>query len=105
MNHRFSSLEEKEQKDKLNQEQAQELEYSEEAMINAQDESQNTTSRIKPEWEDTITNRMLHWNYSEEQKRFLHMALEMRIPKNRILQFYYPETSSEEMKQILEEFS
>ena len=22
----------------------------------------------KPKWEDTITNRMLHWSYTSEQK-------------------------------------
>lgn len=24
--------------------------------------------REKPKWEDTITNRMLHWSYTPEQK-------------------------------------
>ena len=61
LNYRFTSLEEKEQKEKLNQEQAQELEYSQEAEVKQKPES--APIREKPEWEDTLTNRMLHWNY------------------------------------------
>ena len=62
LNHRFTSLEEKEQKDKLNEEQAQELEYSQESDPEVQTKQESVSKRKKSEWEDTLTNRMLHWN-------------------------------------------
>ena len=34
------------------------------------------------DWEDSITNRMMHWNYSEEQKAELRKAMDARIPKS-----------------------
>lgn len=98
LNHRFSSLEEKEQKDKLNQEQARELEYSEEAVIKTQLEPKNTTKRMKPGWEDTLTNRMLHWNYTEGQKEVLQKAVAAKIPKSVIMEYFYPDVSVEQMR-------
>ena len=62
LNHRFTSLEEKEQKDKLNEEQAQKLEYSQESDPEVQTKQESVSKRKKSEWEDTLTNRMLHWN-------------------------------------------
>ena len=54
--------------------------------------------REKPEWEDTISNRMLHWNYTEEQKLELRKAMEAGIKKAEILQFFYPDVSAEKMR-------
>ena len=34
--------------------------------------------REKPKWEDTITNRMLHWSYTPEQKEEVKKALSCR---------------------------
>ncbi len=103
LNHRFSSLEEKEQKDKLNQEQEQELEYSEDAFATMSQNTEQSISREKPQWEDTLTNRILHWNYSEEQQEELHKAIAAKISKEVIMQYFYPDVSVEEMRQIREE--
>lgn len=103
LNHRFSSLEEKEQKDKLNQEQAQELEYSEDTVTTSSPKTEQGTSREKPQWEDTLTNRMLHWNYTEGQQEELHKAIAAKISKEVILKYFYPDVSVEEMRQIREE--
>ena len=102
LSRRFSNLEEKEQKDKLNQEQAQELEYSEDS-ISLQDGKQvNKDGREKPQWEDTLTNRMLHWNYTEGQQEELHKAIAEKVPKEVIMQYFYPDVSVEEMREIRE---
>ncbi len=101
LNHRFSSLEEKEQKDKLNQERAQELEYSDDTAEQKQEVKQEFR-REKPEWEDTLTNRMLHWNYTEGQQEELHKAIADKISKDVIMQFFYPDISVEEMRRIRE---
>ena len=107
LSRRFSMQDEKEQKAKHDREQANELEYV--------DESQNADStgsagaantggkpvrnpdREKPKWEDTITNRMMHWSYTTEQKEELKMALAAGVPKAKILEYFYPEVTVEKM--------
>ena len=49
--------------------------------------------REKPKWEDTITNRMLHWSYTPEQKEEVMKALVSGVPKSTILTYFYPEVS------------
>ena len=53
--------------------------------------------REKPQWEDTTTNRMLHWSYILEQKEELKMALAAGIPRATILNYFYPEVTVEKM--------
>lgn len=102
LNHRFSSMEEKEQKEKLNQEQAQELEYSQDSESDVKQKTESAPLRKKPEWEDTLTNRMLHWNYTEGQKEELQKAVAAKIPKAVIMECFYPDVSVEEMRAIRE---
>ena len=47
----------------------------------------------KPKWEDTITNRMLHWSYTPEQKEEVKKALAAGVPKATILTYFYPEVT------------
>ena len=54
-------------------------------------------SSKKPKWEDTITNRMLHWSYTPEQKEEVKKALAAGVPKATILTYFYPEVSVEKM--------
>ena len=51
----------------------------------------------KPKWEDTITNRMLHWSYTPEQKEEVKKALAAGVPKATILTYFYPEVTVEKM--------
>ena len=53
--------------------------------------------REKTKWEDTITNRMLHWSYTQEQKEEVKKALAAGVPKATILTYFYPEVSVERM--------
>ena len=53
--------------------------------------------REKPKWEDTITNRMLHWSYTPEQKEEVKKALAAGVTKATILTYFYPEVSVEKM--------
>ena len=53
--------------------------------------------REKPKWEDTITNRMLHWSYTPEQKEEVKKALAAGVPKSTILTYFYPEVTVEKM--------
>ena len=104
---RFTMLDEKEQKAKFNMEQQKELEY-------ANDEEQSSSTdgnwgnnmviikdRKKPDWEDTIANRVLHWNYSEEHKAEMKKAMADGIPRERIMEYFYPEMSAEQFRKII----
>ena len=107
LSRRFSMQDEAEQKAKIDREQANELEYVDESQKSDASESANASSgsagakpvrnpeREKPKWEDTITNRMLHWSYTPEQKEEVKKALAAGVPKATILTYFYPEVSVE----------
>ena len=57
----------------------------------------NTVKR-KALKDDTVTNRILNWNFSKEQKEEAKAAMKEGIPVKRILEYFYPETSVEEMR-------
>ena len=109
LSRRFSMQDEAEQKAKIDREQANELEYVDESQKadstatasgssgNAGDKPLRNPEREKPKWEDTITNRMLHWSYTPEQKEELKMALAAGIPRATILTYFYPEVTVEKM--------
>ncbi len=97
MSKRFTNLDEKEQKDKLNRELEAELEYTEEMHQKANEVHQVNRPRLK---EDTITNRMIYWPYTSEQKEEVKKAMDLRIPQSKILEYFYPETSVEQMAKI-----
>lgn len=103
---RFTMLDEKEQKERFNREQLHELEYiddgekSSSSDGNGGDNLAGSRSRNKPDWEDTIVNRVIHWNYSDEQKAEMKQAIVDGIPKKKIMEYFYPEVSVEQMRSI-----
>ena len=97
LSRRFSELEEESEKEKLNRSQDNELEYSQEPAEEAK--TANTDKKKEEEWEDTLTNRMLHWDYSEEQKEELRKAIAKKITKDVIMKYFYPDVSVETMKE------
>ena len=111
LSRRFSMQDEKEQKAKHDREQANELEYVDDTTKTDDTGSAGTAGnngngggkpvrnpeREKPKWEDTITNRMMHWSYTPEQKEELKKALAAGVPKATILTYFYPEVTVEKM--------
>lgn len=109
LSRRFSMQDEAEQKAKIDREQANELEYVDESQKSDAAESANASNgstgakpvrnpeREKPKWEDTITNRMLHWSYTPEQKEEVKKALAAGVPKATILIYFYAEVTVEKM--------
>ena len=109
LSRRFSMQDEAEQKAKIDREQENELEYVDESQKSDAAESDNASNgsagakpvrnpeREKPKWEDTITNRMLHWSYTPEQKEEVKKALAAGVPKATILTYFYPEVTVEKM--------
>lgn len=108
MRKRFLSLDEKEQREKLNKEQENELQYApeeedtketgEEAKPSGSDGA--GTSKRKIAGEDTIMNRMAQWQYSKEQKEELHKMMALGMTKEEILAVFYPETDVVKMREI-----
>ena len=106
---RFISLDEKEQRAKMNREQVNELEFVDDTQKSGESASggmstgvRNPPKREKPEWEDSLTNRILHWEYSMEQRAELKKAVSAGIPKSIILEYFYPDVSAERMKAVRE---
>ena len=109
LSRRFSMQDEAEQKAKIDREQENELEYVDESQKSDAAESDNASNgsagakpvrnpeREKPKWEDTITNRMLHWSYTPEQKEEVKKALAAGVPIATILTYFYPEVTVEKM--------
>lgn len=108
MKKRFLSLDEKEQRDRLNREQENELKYAPEteaAGEAGEDEKSSGSggagiSKRKIVGEDTIMNRMAQWQYSKEQKEELHKMMALGMTKAEILAVFYPETDVAKMREI-----
>lgn len=49
---------------------------------------------------DSISYRMFHWKFTMEQKEELKRAMAVRVPKDVILSYFYPETSVVRMIEI-----
>ena len=107
MKKRFEAIDEREQKARLNEKHGKELEYSDDENQSETEGGQKTTrgSRLPLlQGEDTITNRMITWKYSKEQKDELRNALKAKMPKEDILQFFYPDIPAEEMARAREKY-
>ena len=104
---RFQLLDEKEQRDRLNREQGNELRYStdesdvgENSNGGKEGGSGNNIRRTEIKGEDTIMNRMAQWQYSREQKEELNKMMSAGMSKKEILAVFYPETDAKTMKEI-----
>lgn len=49
---------------------------------------------------DSISYRMFHWKFTVEQKEEVKRAMAVRVPKDVILSYFYPETSVVRMMEI-----
>lgn len=123
---RFISLEEREQTERFNREQDNELAYPKEAGGPAGREGQEAkgvetgkpgpaagkkavparaaTGSRRPEGGDSILSRMARWEYSGEQKEELHKMLAAGMPVKTILAVFYPETDVAKMREIRKTF-
>lgn len=105
---RFTSMDEKMQKEHLQSAQDNELEFIEEPQAKQQEQvkaaPEKKAVREPFNGEDTITNRTLHWKYSKAQVAELKKAIAAKMPKENILKYFYPETSVEQMTEIRETF-
>lgn len=104
MKKRFLSLDEKEQRERLNREQENELQYAPEPVQSQNAEVEKKTEpkleRHKLVGEDTIMNRMAQWQYTKEQKEELHKMMALGMSKAEILAVFYPETDVLKMREI-----
>lgn len=74
------------------------MEYEEAETSSSENGEKSIGSRkLELKGEDSITNRIMTWIYTKEQKDELRKALESNMPRDAILKFFYPEISAEEM--------
>lgn len=101
---RFISMDEKEQRERMQREQENELRYTHEPEENEQrkggDAEQEILDRRKIAGEDTIMNRMATWQYSGEQKAELRKMMDTGMPKESILGIFYPDMDAEQMREV-----
>lgn len=91
---RLSKAQSNEKKSPAEKEMAYELEYQDDDTSGGE---KNTVKR-KALKDDTVTSRILNWSFSKEQKEEAKAAMKEGIPVKRILEYFYPETSVEEMR-------
>ena len=53
---------------------------------------------------DSISYRLFHWKFSVEQKEEVKRAMAVRVPKEVILSYFYPETSVVRMMEIRRQY-
>lgn len=114
MEKRFLDLDEQEQKERFYAEEEPELAYADEMAEEAElpEEQQSDDGigdivigeEVAGSREDSISYRMLHWHFTMEQKEELKRAMAVRVPKNVILSYFYPETSVAKMMEIRREY-
>ena len=103
MQKRFTDLDEIAQREKLNQEEANELRFMPEPEENRKAEVTDKREKRKRKeiaGADTIMNRMMQWQFTKEQKAELEKMMEIGIPKAEILAVFYPETDVAEMRKL-----
>lgn len=129
MEKRFTELDEQEQRDRLNEEMVPELEYAFDMEDETADSSEENAGMPEsfvigeagtaeplvagnarnpekvPESRedkavDSISYRMFHWKFTVEQKEEIKRAMAVRVPKEVILSYFYPETSVVRMMEI-----
>ena len=102
MNKRFMNLDEAEQKRRFQEAEAEELAYSEE-----DSEQESATENVDvsvTNKEETILQRTLKYRFTMEQKEELRRALAVKVPKEVILSYFYPETSVARMMEIRRQY-
>lgn len=99
MEKRFVDLDEQEQKERYNEEQERELEYPAPAeSFNGEMEKSVSEEEAQPE--DSIQNRMFRMHFTKEQLNEVQRAMLVRVPKEVILSYFYPETPVAKMMEI-----
>ena len=114
MEKRFLDLDEQEQKERFYAEEEPELAYADEMAEEAElpEEQQSDDGigdivigeEVADSRKNSISYRMLHWHFTIEQKEELKRAMAVRVPKNVILSYFYPETSVAKMMEIRREY-
>ena len=98
---KFLDADEAEQKAKMNAEQGQELEYAQEHVTQQKQlpapDRKKAQNQTDTEMESLI-DRELEQEYSEEQKTVLRNALTRKVPLRELMDYYYPDVSAEEMR-------
>ena len=123
MEKRFAKLDEEQQKERYLEEEQPELVYGASAFgmeadneqeISGEEEmpsqeverpvSDDASAGKREKKEDSISYRMMHMPFTKQQKAELKRALDVRVPKEVILSYFYPETPVTKMMEIRRQY-
>lgn len=91
----------------IRQKEAELAGYDMEYSADGADENTNSGEKFKKPkkpGEDTITNRVVEWKFSDNQLEELKKALILKMPQEEILKYFYPKTTVEMMEKMRESY-
>ncbi len=103
MTKRFMKLDEEEQMRRFREAEAGELAYVDEEELVTETQT-DILQESQTDKEDSISYRMLHYRFTMEQKEELKRAMVVKVPKEVILSYFYPETSVARMMEIRRQY-
>ena len=103
MTKRFMKLDEEEQMRRFREAEAGELAYVDEEELVTETQT-DIPQESQTDKEDSISYRMLHYRFTMEQKEELKRAMAVKVPKEVILSYFYPETSVARMMEIRRQY-
>lgn len=103
MTKRFMKLDEEAQMRRFREAEAGELAYVDEEELVTETQT-DIPQESQTDKEDSISYRMLHYRFTMEQKEELKRAMAVKVPKEVILSYFYPETSVVRMMEIRRQY-
>ena len=95
---RFMELDEEIQKEKYREEQQTQVLYEEE-MSELEAQHKDGAGEMAEE-EDSVFYRLIHMPFTKEQKAEVKRAMDVHVPMNVILSYFYPDTPVTQMMEI-----
>ena len=82
-----------------------EVAYKELMKLTEDGQKRGAARRFRPKWEDSIANRLIHWDYSTEQGDEARLAMEGGVPQEYILKYFHPDVAAWQMAAAREAYA
>ena len=110
---RFMDMDEAQTVEEFHEEQAKELMYAQDEVVQPESEKSSekaeetgvAENQSKPkDASNNIPYRLMHMSFTKEQKAELQRAMDVRVPKDIILSYFYPDTPVTRMMEIRRQY-
>ena len=110
---RFMDMDEAQTVEEFHEEQAKELMYAQDEVVQPESEKNSekaeetgvAENKSKPkDASNNIPYRLMHMSFTKEQKAELQRAMDVRVPKDVILSYFYPDTPVTRMMEIRRQY-